>query len=96
MEAGLPLPLTKQTVNGFEVDFHWPDLGLIVETDGLRYHRTPSTQVRDARRDRAHALAGMTSLRFTHYEVKYEATRVRSELRRIAAALTCASDIDHT
>jgi hypothetical protein len=60
MEAGLPLPLTKQMVNGFEVDFFFPDLGLVIETDGLRYHRTPSTQTRDARRDRAHALAGMT------------------------------------
>jgi hypothetical protein len=25
---------------------------LVVETDGLRYHRTPSAQTRDARRDR--------------------------------------------
>ena len=67
-----PSPLTKQIVNGFEVDFFWPDLGLVVETDGLRYHRTPSTQARDARRDRAHTLAGMTPLRFTHYEIKHE------------------------
>jgi very-short-patch-repair endonuclease len=96
MEAGLPLPLTKQMVNGFEVDFFWPDLGLIIETDGLRYHRTPSTQTRDARRDRAHLLAGMTPLRFTHYEIKRESDRVRSELRRIAATLERASDIDHT
>jgi very-short-patch-repair endonuclease len=95
-EAGLPLPLTKQVVNGFEVDFFFPDLDLVVETDGLRYHRTPSTQTRDARRDRAHTLAGMTPLRFTHYEIKYESTRVRSELRRIAATLTRPSDIDHT
>lgn len=51
--AGLPMPLTKQWVNKFEVDFFWPDLGLVVETDGLRYHRTPSAQLRDARRDRA-------------------------------------------
>jgi hypothetical protein len=28
-------------VNGYKVDFHSPDLGLVVETDGLRYHRTP-------------------------------------------------------
>ncbi len=96
VEAGLPLPLTKQIVNGFEVDFYFPTLGLIVETDGLRYHRTPSTQTRDARRDRAHVLAGMTPLRFTHYEIKHESTRVRSELRRIAATLTRPSDIDHT
>lgn len=96
MEAGLPPPITKETVNGFEVDFFFPDLGLVIETDGLRYHRTPSTQTRDARCDRVHTLAGMTPLRFTHYEVKYESTRVRSELRRIAAALSRPSDIDHT
>jgi very-short-patch-repair endonuclease len=96
MEAGLPTPLTKQVVNGFDVDFFWPELGLVVETDGLRYHRTPSTQARDARRDRAHVLAGMTPLRFTHYEIKYEGSRVRSELQQIAVALPRASDIDHT
>jgi hypothetical protein len=82
MEAGLPPPLTKQIVNGFEVDFFWPGLGLIVETDGLRYHRTPAAQARDARRDRAHVLAGMTPLRFTHYEVKHERAQVRRALER--------------
>lgn len=95
-EAGLPFPLSKQVVNGWEVDFYWPDLRLIVETDGLRYHRTASAQTRDAKRDRAHVLAGMTTLRFTHYEVKYERARVRAELNRIAKALGRASDIDHT
>jgi hypothetical protein len=38
----------------------------------------------------------MTPLRFTHYEIKYERARVRTELRRIAEALADASDIDHT
>lgn len=94
--AGLPLPLTKQIVNGYEVDFFWPELGLVVETDGLRYHRTPSTQARDAQRDRAHVLAGMTPLRFTHYEIRYERSQVREELTRIAGTLDGASDIGHT
>jgi very-short-patch-repair endonuclease len=80
--AKLPIPLSKQRVNDFEVDFFWPDLGLVVETDGLRYHRTPSAQLKDARRDRAHVMAGMTPLRFTHYEVRYEPTRVRNSLAR--------------
>jgi very-short-patch-repair endonuclease len=87
-EAGLRAPLSKQMVNGWEVDFYWPELGLVVETDGLRYHRTASTQTRDARRDRAHALAGMTPLRFTHYEIKHESARVQAELHRAAALLT--------
>jgi very-short-patch-repair endonuclease len=58
-----------------------------VETDGLRYHRTASAQTRDARRDRSHVLAGMTPLRFTHYEIKHEPARVRSELTRATQAL---------
>ncbi len=81
------MPLSKQRVNRFEVDFFWPELGLVVETDGLRYHRTPSAQTRDARRDRAHVMAGMTPLRFTHYEVRYEPRRVARELTRTIAML---------
>lgn len=91
-KAGLPPPLTKQIVNGFEVDFFWPDLGLVVETDGLRYHRTPSAQARDARRDRTHTLAGMTPLRFTHYEIKYERAQVRHSLRRATVMLRSRSE----
>jgi hypothetical protein len=76
-EAGLPLPLTGEIVNGYEVDFFWPDLKLVVETDGLRYHRTPSAQAKDARRDQAHTAAGYTRLRFTHWQVKYEPAYVK-------------------
>lgn len=83
----LPMPLSKARVNRFEVDFFWPELGLVVETDGLRYHRTPATQIRDARRDRAHVMAGMTPLRFTHYEVRYEPRRVERALTRTIAML---------
>jgi hypothetical protein len=82
--AGLSSPLTKQIVNGFEVDFFWPDLGLVVETDGLRYHRTPAAQARDARRDRTHVIAGMTPLRFTHHEIRHERHQVRRALRSAA------------
>jgi len=58
--CGLPLPRTQPWVNGFRVDFHWPDLGLVVETDGLRYHRTPAQQARDRMRDQAHMAVGLT------------------------------------
>ena len=72
-------------VNGFEVDFYWPDLGLVVETDGWRYHRTPSAQTRDALRDQTHTASGLTPLRFSHYQVKYEPARTSSERREAAA-----------
>ena len=51
--AALPRPLTQQRVNGFRVDFYWPELGLVVETDGLWYHRTPAQQSRDKTRDQS-------------------------------------------
>jgi uncharacterized protein DUF559 len=74
--SGLPLPTTKEIVNGFEVDFYWPELGLVVETDGRRYHRTPLAQARDLERDQTHTAAGLTPLRFTHHQVKYKADYV--------------------
>jgi len=86
--AGLPVPLTKHIVNKFEVDFFWPDLGLVVETDGWRYHRTPSAQTRDALRFQTHTAAGLTPLRFSHYQVKYEPHHVRQILERTAARLS--------
>jgi Protein of unknown function (DUF559) len=93
----LSTPLSKQRVNGYEVDFYWPELGLVVETDGLRYHRTPSAQTRDTRRDRAHVMAGMTPLRFTHYEVRYEPGGwPKRSPRPLPCSNELASDIDHT
>jgi hypothetical protein len=90
-KAGLPVPLTGQIVSDFEVDFFWPDLGLVVETDGLRYHRTPAEQARDRLRDQAHTAAGLTQLRFTHEQVRYEPEHVLAVLRAVAARLDQAS-----
>src|SRR5439155_12699096 len=84
---GLPLPLTRQVVNGFEVDFYWPELGLVVETDGLRYHRAPQKQGRDAVRNNAHVVGELTSLRFTHHQVRFEPEYVESILRPVVRRL---------
>ena len=85
--AGFPVELTKEWVNGVEVDFYWPRLGLVVETDGLQYHRTPSAQNRDRVRDQTHTAAGLTQLRFTHWQVAREAGYVRAILARTAGRL---------
>jgi very-short-patch-repair endonuclease len=85
--AGLPKPLTQQIVNGFEVDFYWPELKLVVESDGLRYHRTPAEQARDRLRDQAHAAAGLTPLRFTDEQIEYEQKYVMQTLSAVARRL---------
>jgi hypothetical protein len=82
LKAGLPLPLTQAWLHGYRVDFYWPDLGIVVETDSLRYHRTPFRQASDKRRDNAHAGSGLMSLRFTHGQVLHEPAYVLKTLAR--------------
>jgi very-short-patch-repair endonuclease len=84
------VPQTGTRLNGFAVDFHWPQFGLVVETDGLRYHRTPAQQARDRERDQAHTAAGLTQLRFTHAQVLREPARVGQTLRAVIRRLEVA------
>jgi very-short-patch-repair endonuclease len=93
--AGLPPPLTQVYVNGFRVDFHWPDLGLVVETDGLQTHRTPAQQAKDRVRDQAHAAAGLTPLRFTRAQVRFEPEYVERILTEVVRRLAGTSRVTH-
>jgi very-short-patch-repair endonuclease len=85
--AGLGRPQTGCIVNGFRVDFYWPTLKLVVETDGLRYHRTPAQQTRDRVRDQVHTAAGLTTLRFTHAQVAFDPGHVEATLTAVARRL---------
>jgi len=87
LATGLPPAETGRLLNGFEVDFYWPSLGLVVETDGLRYHRTPAQQSRDRLRDQVHTAAGLTTLRFTHSQIVFDPTHVKSILQRTITRL---------
>ena len=87
LKAGLSRPETRIEVNGYEVDFFWADLGLVVETDGGAFHRTPAQQTADRRRDQAHTAAGLTPLRFTHSQIRYEPGYVRAILAAVAMRL---------
>jgi len=73
-------PVVNGLVNGFEVDFHWPEARLIVETDGHEHHGTRAACERDRARDQALAAAGWTVLRFTYRQVLEEPARVRDVL----------------
>lgn len=88
--VNLPSPATQAWVNGYRVDFYWPQIGLVVETDGLRYHRTSGQQATDRRRDQAHTAAGLTTLRFAESQLRYEPQRVRSTLAAVVSRLSHA------
>ena len=83
--AGLSKPETQIRLNGHRVDFFFRAEGVVVETDGGRFHRTPSQQRRDRIRDHAHALAGLTPIRFTHDQIAHEPAYVAGVLRGLSS-----------
>jgi very-short-patch-repair endonuclease len=84
--AGLSKPLSQVYVNGHRVDFFFPDIPLVVEADGARFHRTALQQTQDAVRDQAHAAEDVARLRFTHSQIKYQPAYVAETLVRTATA----------
>jgi very-short-patch-repair endonuclease len=79
--SGLPLPETQRRLDGGRVDFYWPSMDLIVETDSLRFHRTPLQQRNDLLRDQVHFKAEIRTLRFTHWQIWHEPNHVETILR---------------
>jgi very-short-patch-repair endonuclease len=77
---GLPLPETQQRFGRTRVDFYWPDLEIVVETDGGRFHADAFQQLEDRRRDQEHIRAGRTLLRLTHWQVFHEPTETTALL----------------
>ncbi len=64
-----------------EVDFHWPDRRLVIETDGDAFHRTPRARSADAERDRALTDAGWRVHRFTYWDVVDKPDRTLTTVR---------------
>lgn len=85
--ANLPEPKTQVWLNGCRVDFYWPRLGLVVETDGWRYHRTPGEQATDRRRDQVHLASGLTTVRIGEDQIRYEPDQVQRTLTAVFARL---------
>ncbi len=50
-------------------------------------HASAIKQTEDRRRDQAHTAAGLTQLRFTHYQVRFEPKDVETVLARVAGRL---------
>lgn len=66
---------------------------LVVETDGLRYHRTPAQQAKDRRRDQAHAAEGLATLRFAEAQIRHEPEQVQATLAAVAGRLSLSEQI---
>ncbi len=71
----LPMPMVNVKVHGWEVDFSWPDVGLIVELDGGAFHAGPISRARDQAKTSSLESRGLTVQRITwaEYDAKPEA-----------------------
>ena len=86
VHQGIPTTTPTRTLLDL-TDFHWPALGLVVETDGWRYHRTAARQARDNRRMQAHVVAGRTAIRISHHEIRLDPGRVEAVLKGLVHRL---------
>lgn len=80
--AGLPVPLTNHPVEGFNADFFWPEVGLIVEVDGGDFHRARPAFERDHRRDIVHTDAGHEVLRVSGQQLDQEPVYIAAVIVR--------------
>jgi very-short-patch-repair endonuclease len=83
-EHGLPRPQVNTWIDEFEVDFHWPESGLVLEFDGGAVHRTTRAFHEDRRRDRALAARGIHVVRATAPDLTSGAALAR-QLEQILA-----------
>lgn len=85
--SGLTGLLLNHPVHGFVADLYEPDLRLVVEVDGYRYHSDRDAFGRDRVRQNTLVAAGCTVLRFTAAQVLHDPARVVAEIGAMARRL---------
>jgi very-short-patch-repair endonuclease len=79
-KRGLPRPRVNAWLEGYEVDFYWPDANLGVEIDGFAAHGTRARFESDRRKDRALHRAGIDTIRLTATALRYEEDAIAADL----------------
>ncbi|HLM31068.1 MAG TPA: DUF559 domain-containing protein [Solirubrobacterales bacterium] len=80
--AGLPEPEVNARVGRWEVDFFWPQHGLVVEVDGYGAHSSPTAFERDRIKAAELEDAGLTIRRVSDRQLGRDASAVARRLRR--------------
>lgn len=79
--ADIPPYAVNHRLCGIEVDAFWPELGVVVELDGVQGHATPAQVVRDRRRDLRLRAAGYIVLRYSYDQVINDPEALLADLR---------------
>ena len=84
-EENLPEPIVNATVADFEVDALWPAQRLIVELDGVAFHRTRAAFEADRMRDATLQSLGYRVIRLTWRRLQHDRKAAFGQLRRMLA-----------
>ena len=87
-QSGLPEPVVNTPLNGYEVDFHWPDRAFAIELDGPPHRRT-RTQREDRKKEAAWRAGGFEVLRFTETELRAATDAVAARARQVTTGWWC-------
>ncbi|HMC06903.1 MAG TPA: DUF559 domain-containing protein [Solirubrobacterales bacterium] len=79
------MPEVNVSVGRYTVDFLWRARGLVVETDGWRFHRGRTAFEEDRARDVWLKLRGYDVVRFTYRQVMEQSADVAKALRGLLA-----------
>lgn len=80
---GLPAPRPRHLVNGFRVDFAWPQRKVAVEIDSVSAHSTLAAFHADRAKSNVLLALGWRLLRFTHADVKRRPGRTARTLSTV-------------
>lgn len=81
-DARLLQPKSNRKVEGWEVDFVWPQHRFVVEVDGYRFHHHRAAFERDRRKDMALAAAGYLVIRVSMRQLVQEPFAVIAHIAR--------------
>jgi very-short-patch-repair endonuclease len=87
--AQLPEPKVNVRVHGYELDFYWPGLGVVVEVQGYKFHSGRPAFERDSRKGAKLTAAGLSVSYVTWIQMDDEPYAV---VARLAQTLTRAED----
>jgi very-short-patch-repair endonuclease len=85
--AELPLPLTNTRVAGKSVDGVWPDLKLVLEFDGWKYHRDRDKFESDRIRDQHLLIADHRVMRVTKRQIDHRPYALIARVATMIATL---------
>ncbi len=83
--AQLPAPLTNVRVHGYSLDAYWPDLGVVVEVQGYKFHSGRAAFERDSRKGAKLTAAGLTVIYVTWRQMEEEPYAVVARVAQVLA-----------